>query len=34
MVKTKPSTTLLRSEMLIDRNRATEVPRKEAADER
>ncbi len=34
MVKTKPSTTLLRSEMLIDRNLATGVPRKEAADER
>ena len=34
MVKTKPSTTLLRSEMLIDRNLATGVPRKEAVDER
>ena len=32
MVKTKPSTTLLRSEMLVDRNRATEMPRKEAVD--
>ncbi len=34
MVKTKPSTTLLRSEMILDRNRVTEGPRKEAADER
>ncbi len=34
MVKTKPLTTLLRSEMILDRNRATEGPRKEAADER
>jgi protein tyrosine/serine phosphatase len=30
MVKTKPSTTLLRSEMLVDRNLPTEAPRKEA----
>ena len=29
MVKTKPSTTLLRSEMLFDRNRETETPREE-----
>ena len=32
MVKTKPSTTLLRSEMLFDRNRPTEMSRKEAVD--
>ncbi len=30
MVKAKPSTTLLRSEMLFDRNLPTEAPRKEA----
>jgi protein tyrosine/serine phosphatase len=32
MVKTKPSTTLLRSEMLFDRNLPTEPARKEAVD--
>ncbi len=31
MVKTKPSTTLLRSEMLVDRNLPSEAARKEAA---
>jgi protein tyrosine/serine phosphatase len=30
MVKTKPSTTLLHSEMIFDRNLAAEAPRKEA----
>ncbi len=34
MVKTKPSTTILRTEMISDRNRAADPARKEAADER
>ena len=34
MVKTKPSTTILRSEMISDHNLEADPARKEAADER
>jgi hypothetical protein len=33
-VRTKPSLSLLRGEMVVDRNRETELPGKEAANER
>jgi protein tyrosine/serine phosphatase len=34
MVKTKPSTSMLRADMVVDRNREAFLPRKEAVDER